>query len=53
VKDTDINITAASGNPWFRGGVSYVGTTSPHVDILSLGLKVKFAPAPKPVVTKG
>ena len=54
VKDADINITAASGNPWFTTrGVPYVGTTSSHVDILSLGLKVKFAPAPKPVVTKG
>jgi long-chain fatty acid transport protein len=52
VKETDINI--GPGHPWFAGrNVTYVGTSSPHVDILSLGLKVKFAPAPKPVVTKG
>jgi len=42
VKDTPINITAASGNPWFAGGVSYVGTASSHVHIFAIGAKYRW-----------
>ena len=38
VKDPSINISAASGNPWFNGVVTYIGSTSAHVDIISVGL---------------
>ena len=51
VKSTSINITAASGNPWFTG-VSYVGDVSSHVDIVSVGFHYRWdtpaEPAPKP-----
>jgi len=48
VRDTPINITATSGNPWFAG-VAYVGTVDSHVDIVSIGLKYRFDdPAPPP-----
>ncbi|HEY1473363.1 MAG TPA: outer membrane protein transport protein [Pseudolabrys sp.] len=51
VKDTPINISAASGNPWFTSGVSYIGSADSHVDILSVAMTYRFdtpaAPAPK------
>jgi long-chain fatty acid transport protein len=49
VKNTPINISADSGNPWFSG-VSYVGSVSSHVDIVSLALKYRWDdPAPAPM----
>jgi long-chain fatty acid transport protein len=42
VKDPTINITAASGNPWFNGSVSYVGDVDAHVDIISGALVWRF-----------
>ena len=51
VNSPNVNISAASGNPWFAtsGGVTYVGDVSAHVDILSLGIKYRFdEPAPPP-----
>jgi long-chain fatty acid transport protein len=56
VNDTPINITAASGNPWFAtAGVPYIGTVDSSVDIVSVGLRYRFnPPPPAPVlVTKG
>ncbi|HMA55824.1 MAG TPA: outer membrane protein transport protein, partial [Pseudolabrys sp.] len=55
VKDPNINITAASGNPWFAGGVNYIGDVSAHVDILSIGIKCRWdepAPVKKAMITK-
>ena len=45
-RDTSINISAASGNPWFAtsitsanpSGVAYIGSVQSHVDILSIGV---------------
>jgi len=44
VKDTNINITAASGNPYFNPvtGINYIGTADSHVDIFSASLVVRF-----------
>ena len=50
VKSTPINITAASGNPWFDWRHVIVGTVDSHVDIISVALKYRWdnpAPAPK------
>ncbi len=52
VKSTPINITAASGNPWWPVlGVNYVGTADSHIDIISVALKYRWdepaAPPPK------
>ena len=41
VKSTSVNITAASGNPWFDG-ISYVGNVDSHFDIISLALKIRW-----------
>ena len=38
VKDGPINISAASGNPFFNGAVNYIGTVNGHSDILSAAL---------------
>jgi long-chain fatty acid transport protein len=52
VRDPSINITAASGNPWFDG-INYVGSVNAHVDILSFGLKYRWGgPEPVKLVTK-
>jgi long-chain fatty acid transport protein len=54
VKDPNINISAASGNPWFNG-VTYIGDVSAHVDILSVGMRYRWdeaAPGKKPLITK-
>lgn len=50
VQNPSINITAASGNPWFAlgSGVSYVGNVDAHIDILSASLVWRFGlPAAK------
>ena len=53
LKSTSINITAASGNPWYNPLLgSYVGDVSSHVDIISVGFHYRWdnpAPAPAPV----
>jgi long-chain fatty acid transport protein len=41
VKDTPINLSAASGNPSFNG-VTYIGSANSHVDIISVGLKYRW-----------
>jgi long-chain fatty acid transport protein len=54
VRSTSINITAASGNPWFDG-IGYVGDVNAHVDILSIALKYRWGapePAKKLLITK-
>jgi long-chain fatty acid transport protein len=54
VQHTPINIVP--GNPWFPTvGVPYVGTVDSHVDILSVGLRYQFNPAPAgpALITKG
>jgi long-chain fatty acid transport protein len=52
VRDSTINISAASGNPWFAttGGVTYIGNVDAHADILSIGMKYRWdsEPAPAP-----
>jgi len=50
VQDPSINITAASGNPWFAvgGGVSYVGSVDAHVDILSASLVWRWGAQAEP-----
>jgi long-chain fatty acid transport protein len=52
-KDANINITAASGNPWFNGTINYVGTAKSHLDILTVGMKYKWYTPPKAIITKG
>jgi len=52
-KDTHIDISAASGNPWFAGGQTYVGDAGSQIHIFSLGVRYKLFEPPKPVVTKG
>lgn len=43
VKDTPINISAASGNPWFSAGLgSYIGSVDSHIHILSFGLRYQW-----------
>jgi long-chain fatty acid transport protein len=41
IKDPNVNITAASGNPWFNG-IPYVGAVEAHSDIISGALVVRF-----------
>jgi long-chain fatty acid transport protein len=54
VKDTSIDISAASGNPWYNGIVSYIGEVSSHVDIISVAMKYRWdEPAPPPPEKKG
>jgi long-chain fatty acid transport protein len=48
VKDAPINISLASGNPWFDG-VSYDGNVKSHIDIVSLALKYRWD-HPKPAL---
>ena len=49
VKSTPIDISLASGNPWFNG-VTYIGSVDSHVDIISVAMKYRWdepaAPAP-------
>ena len=55
VRDPTINITATSGNPSFDG-IAYVGNVNAQVDIISVGLKVRWgapaAPAKTALITK-
>jgi len=54
MQDAPINITATSGNPFYNGVTSYTGTVSPHIDILTLGLRYQwYQPETKPLITKG
>jgi long-chain fatty acid transport protein len=57
VKDSNINISAASGNPWFNPAVpiAYVGNASASLNIFSVGFRYMFAPPPPvaPLLTKG
>jgi long-chain fatty acid transport protein len=39
VRDTHIDVSAASGNPWFNGSVTYIGDVAAHVDIFSVGFR--------------
>lgn len=39
VRNAHIDISAASGNPWFNGTVTYTGDVNAHVDIFSIGLR--------------
>lgn len=48
VQDPSINISAASGNPSFSG-ITYIGDSKAHVDILSLAMVYRWG-APEPVV---
>jgi long-chain fatty acid transport protein len=41
VKDTNVNISAASGNPSFNGTITYIGTADSHADIFSASLVVQ------------
>ena len=42
IKDPDINITAASGNPSFVSPLAYVGTVGAHSDMISGAFVVRF-----------
>ncbi len=42
VKDTPINISAASGNPSFNGTFNYIGSVNGHADVISGSLVVRF-----------
>ncbi len=55
VKDTPINITPTSGNPWFAtsGGIAYVGDVSSHIDIVSVGIKYRWDEPAAPPVKQG
>lgn len=52
VKNTAIDISAASGNPWYKPALgTYTGTVDGRGDIVSLALKYRFDD-PAPSVTK-
>jgi long-chain fatty acid transport protein len=51
VDDANINISAASGNPWFTG-VTYIGTAKSSLDILSFGVRYKFFDPPAPALIR-
>jgi long-chain fatty acid transport protein len=51
VKDSNINISPTSGNPWFSG-VNYIGNASVGINIYSVGFRYMFNPPP-PLMTKG
>jgi long-chain fatty acid transport protein len=41
--NASINISAASGNPWFATtGITYIGNASSHADIISIGVNWKW-----------
>jgi long-chain fatty acid transport protein len=53
VDTANVNISAASGNPWFTGA-TYIGTAESKLDILSFGIRYRwFDPPAPPLVTKG
>lgn len=53
VKDTPINITAASGNPWYVTapgvGGDYVGSVSSHINIISVALRYQWDDVQAPI----
>jgi long-chain fatty acid transport protein len=56
VKDTPINVSAASGNPSFDG-ITYIGDVDSHVDIISVAMHYRWdepaaAPSKGPMYTK-
>jgi long-chain fatty acid transport protein len=56
VKDSPINISAASGNPLFNPVLgTFIGDANSQADIISVGLRYKMGPAPAaaPLITKG
>ncbi len=48
VKDSNINISATSGNPWFSG-VNYIGNASASINIYSVGFRYMCNTPPPPV----
>jgi long-chain fatty acid transport protein len=53
VDDANINISAASGNPWFSGA-TYIGTAESKLDIFSFAVRYRwFDPPAAPLITKG
>jgi long-chain fatty acid transport protein len=55
VRDSNINISPTSGNPWFNG-VTYIGKASADINVYSVGFRYMFNAAPQPVaplMTKG
>lgn len=42
VQNAPINISAVSGNPWFNGATTYIGSVDSHIDILSASLKYSW-----------
>jgi long-chain fatty acid transport protein len=58
VQDANINISAASGNPWFNPAapIAYVGNASVGISIYSVGFRYMFDTPPPPlapIMTKG
>ena len=54
LQSTSINISAASGNPWFNPLLgTYIGDVSSHIDIISVGFHYRWdePPAPAPTST--
>jgi len=51
VKDSNINISPTSGNPWFNPAapISYVGNASVGINIYSVGFRYMFNAPPPPV----
>ena len=44
VKDTPINISAASGNPWLNATGTYIGSVRSNVNIVSLSARYQLSP---------
>ena len=40
VRKTHVDVSAAAGNPWFNGSVTYVGAVDADVDIFSFGVRL-------------
>lgn len=53
VKETPINVSAASGNPAFNGAVTYIGNVSSFIHILSISVRYRFDGPPAAVSTRG
>ena len=54
VKSTPINITAASGNPWFATALGdYIGNVDSRIDIISVALKYRWDEPAAPPVKQG
>jgi len=46
VKNTSMSLSPTSGNPFYNGAVTYNGTASSHIHIISLGVKYRFDDPP-------